>query len=177
MMLMREVILTADYLTQTEAKRMSKDLIGECAPEFILKDDEGNVFDSKSLDGSWRILFFYAKDGSPTCKRGCLTFKEQYELFVSAGCKVVGIGEGTSESHAKFKKEIGGLPFPLLADPGREVAKKFLVPMHLGIFPAKSSFLIGPDNRIHHIYDWLFRPRRHVARILKSLSSVTGGTN
>ena len=72
---------------------------------------------------------------------------------------------------------MGGLPFPLLADPERVVANKFLVPVHLGMFPAKSSFLIGPDNRIHHVYDWLFRPRRHVARILKSLSSVTGGTD
>ena len=149
---MGEVILTADRLTQAEAKRVSSDLIGELAPEFSLMDDAGNVFDSSSLDGSWRILFFYAKNGSPTCKRGCLTFKEQHDLFVSAGCKVVGIGEGTSESHAKFKKELGGLP-------------------------AKSSFLIGPDNRIHHVYDWLFRPRRHVARILKSLSSVTGGSD
>ena len=177
MMYMKEVILTADKLTESEAKRMSKNLIGELAPDFTVKDDEGNVFDSKSLDGSWRILFFYAKHGSPTCKRGCLTFKEQYDLFVSAGCQVVGIGEGTSESHAKFKKEIGGLPFPLLADSEREVAGKYLVPVHLGMFPAKSSFLIGPDNRIHHVYDWLFRPRRHVAQILKSLSSVTGGSN
>ena len=176
-MQMGEVILTADRLTQAEAKRVSKDLIGELAPEFTLTDDAGNDFQSSSLDGSWRILFFYAKDGSPTCKRGCLTFKEQHDLFVSAGCQVIGIGEGTSESHAKFKKELGGLPFPLLADPDRAVADKFLVPVHLGMFPAKSSFLIGPDNRIHHVYDWLFRPRRHVARILKSLSSVTGGSD
>ena len=113
-MQMGEVILTAERLTQTEAKRVSKDLIGELAPEFTLTDDAGNVFDSKSLNDSWRILFFYAKDGSPTCKRGCLTFKEQHDLFVSAGCKVVGIGEGTSESHAKFKKEIEGCRFHFL---------------------------------------------------------------
>ena len=79
---MGEVILTADRLTQAEAKRVSKDLIGELAPEFTLTDDTGNEFQSSSLDGSWRILFFYAKDGSPTCKRGCLTFKEQHDLFV-----------------------------------------------------------------------------------------------
>ena len=159
---MAEVILTADRLTHAEAKRVSKDLIGEIAPDFSLIDDAGDVFDSKTLDGSWRILFFYAKDGSPTCKRGCLTFKEQYDLFVSAGCQVVGIGQGTSESHAKFKKELGGLPFPLLADPDRAVANKFLVPVHLGMFPAKSSFLIGPDNRIHHVYDWLFLSLIHI---------------
>ena len=155
---------------------MANQLSGKTAPEFTLPSSSGEAFSLSDFDGKWKVVFFYAKDGSPTCKRGCLTFKEQHDLFISAGCKVVGIGEGTSESHAKFKKELGGLPFPLLADPDRAVADKFLVPVHLGMFPAKSSFLIGPDNRIHHVYDWLFRPRRHVARILKSLSSVTGGS-
>ena len=172
---MPEVILTADRLTTKEAKKMSKDLIGETAPEFVLLDDEGNEFDSRTLNGEWRILFFYAKDGSHTCKRGCLTFKEQHDLLASAGCKVVGVGEGTVDSHSKFKKSLGGLPFPLLSDQDRAVANQFLVPVHLGMFPAKSSFLIGPDNKIKHVYDWLFRPRRHVARILKHLSPVTGG--
>ena len=105
---MAEVILTADRVTLNEAKKVSKDLIGEIAPEFLLMDDEGNEFDSRTLNGVWRILFFYAKDGSPTCKRGCLTFKEQHDLFASAGCKVVGIGEGTVDSHSKFKKSLGG---------------------------------------------------------------------
>jgi len=53
------------------------------------------------------------------------------------------------------------------------VAESFKVPVHLGAFPAKSSFVIGPDNTIHHVYDWLFRPRQHVANILSALSSVT----
>ena len=172
---MAEVILTADRVTLNEAKKVSKDLIGEIAPEFLLMDDEGNQFYSLTLNGYCRFIFFYAKDGSPTCKRGCLTFKEQHDLFASAGCKVVGIGEGTVDSHSKFKKSLGGLPFPLLSDQDRAVANQFLVPVHLGMFPAKSSFLIGPDNRIRHVYDWLFRPRRHVARILKHLSPVTGG--
>ena len=35
---MGEVILTADRLTHAEAKRVSKDLIGEIAPEFMLND-------------------------------------------------------------------------------------------------------------------------------------------
>ena len=59
----------------------------------MLLDDNGQAFSSKNLDGAWRIIFFYAKDGSPTCKRGCLTFKEQYDLFESAGCKIVGISK------------------------------------------------------------------------------------
>ena len=154
---------------------MANQLSGKTAPEFTLPSSSGEAFSLSDFDGKWKVVFFYAKDGSPTCKRGCLTFKEQHDLFASAGCKVVGVGEGTVDSHSKFKKSLGGLPLPLLSDQDRAVANQFLVPVHLGMFPAKSSFLIGPDNKIKHVYDWLFRPRRHVARILKHLSPVTGG--
>jgi peroxiredoxin Q/BCP len=153
---------------------MKTNLVGQKAPDFMLQDDQGEVFDSTTLHGTWRIIFFYSRHGSPTCKRGCLTFKEQHDLFASAGCSVVGVGPGSVEGLASFKATLGDLPFPLLADPDRVVGQQFNVPMHVGQFPAKSSFLIGPDNTIRYVYDWLFRPRRHVARILADISSVTG---
>lgn len=149
-------------------------LVGQPAPSFTLEMEGGEVFDSASLDGTWRVVFFYSRHNSPTCKRGCLTFKEQHDLFTSAGCSIVGIGPGTVEEQAKFREVLGDLPFPLLADPERTVGQKFNVPMHLGQFPAKSSFLIGPDNTVRYVYDWLFRPRRHVAKILADISVVRG---
>lgn len=152
----------------------SANLVGQPAPSFTLEMEGGEVFDSASLDGTWRVVFFYSRHNSPTCKRGCLTFKEQHDLFTSVGCSIVGIGPGTVEEQAKFREVLGDLPFPLLADPERTVGLKFNVPMHLGQFPAKSSFLIGPDNTVRYVYDWLFRPRRHVAKILADISVVRG---
>jgi len=55
------------------------------------------------------------------------------------------------------------------------VGKSYNIPLHLGQFPTKSSFVIGPDNKVHYVYDWLFRPRRHVAKILGDISKVQGG--
>ena len=153
---------------------MRTNIVGQDAPRFSLENEHGEVFDSASLDGTWRIVFFYSRNNSPTCKRGCLTFKEQHDLFASVGCSIVGIGPGTTEELAGFKNTLGDLPFPLLADPERVVGKMFNVPVHLGQFPAKSSFLIGPDNTIQYVYDWLSRPRRHVAKILADISQVRG---
>lgn len=149
-------------------------VIGQKSPDFMLLDDNGQTFSSKNLDGAWRIIFFYARDGSPTCKRGCLTFKEQYDLFESAGCKIVGISKDSVEQHKEFKKELGGLPFPLLSDINGEVSSLFGVSKLLGTFPTKSSFLVNPDNQIVYVYDWLFRPRKHVAQILSKLSLEVG---
>ena len=149
-------------------------MIGTKAPEFSLDSSEGTKFSSSDMTGSWYVLFFYAKDGSPTCKRGCLSFKEQYNLFKSLEppVEIVGISQDTAEDHKKFKEELE-LPFALLSDEDRKVADSFGVPVHLGRFPAKSSFVIDPEGIIRHVYDWQFRPRHHVAKILDSLSSIT----
>ena len=147
-------------------------MVGSKAPDFTLETSEGVEFSLSELDGQWKVLFFYAKDGSPTCKRGCLSFKDQYDLFRSLEppVQIVGISQNSVSEHREFKEELQ-LPFTLLSDPDRKVAESFKVPVHLGAFPAKSSFVIGPDNTIHHVYDWLFRPRQHVANILSALSS------
>ena len=151
-------------------------LLGSKAPDFNLKTSEGKEFAFSSLDGQWKILFFYAEDGSPVCKRGCLSFKDHYNLFrtLEPPVEVIGISRDSVEQHRQFKEELD-LPFVLLSDPDRKVATSFGVPLHLGSFPAKSSFLIGPDNTVHHVYDWHFRPRKHVATILDTVSNMNRG--
>ena len=155
---------------------MSKQLIGQTAPNFTLQSSTGESISLADYDDKWKVLFFYAKDGSPTCKRGCLTFKQQYDLFQSLTppVEIIGISQDSLEDHRRFKTELE-LPFSLLSDPEREVADAYGVPVHLGLFPAKSSFLIGPDRSVHYCYDWLFRPRRHVARILDAFSELSSG--
>ena len=144
-------------------------MIGQKAPDFSLQTSDGEEFNFSDLDGSWKVVFFYAKAGSPTCK-------QQYDLFRSLepSVEVIGISQDSVQQHREFKQELE-LPFILLSDSDRKVADMFKVQDHIGPFPAKSSFVIGPDNTIHHVYDWLFRPRRHVARILDSLSKITDG--
>ena len=155
---------------------MVSKLVGQLAPNFTLPSTTEETVSLADYDGKWKVLFFYAKDGSPTCKRGCLTFKEQYDLFQSLTppVEIIGISQDSLEDHRRFKLE-NALPFSLLSDPGRAVADAYGVPIHLGRFPAKSSFLIGPDRTVHYCYDWLFRPRRHVARILDAFSVLSSG--
>ena len=98
--------------------------------------------------------------------------QEQYDLFKSSGCSIVGIGPGSYEKLKDFKSALGDLPFPLLADVDRAVGESYNIPMHLG--PHKSSFVIGPDNKVQYVYDF-FRPRRHVAKILAEISNASGG--
>ncbi len=155
---------------------MGSQLVGQKAPNFTLMSTTEEAVSLKDYDGKWKVLFFYAKDGSPTCKRGCLTFKQQYDLCQSLTppVEIIGISQDSLEDHRRFKSELD-LPFSLLSDSDREVADAYGVQVHLGVFPTKSSFLIGPDRTVHYCYDWLFRPRRHVAKILDTLSKLSSG--
>ena len=76
-------------------------LVGTIAPEFSGLTSEGDEFNLSDLDGRWKVLFFYAKDGSPTCKRGCLSFKEQYNIFNSLEppAEIIGISQNTVDEH------------------------------------------------------------------------------
>ena len=125
------------------------------------------MFDSTSLHGQWRV-YSSTENNSPTCKRGCLTFKEQYELFKSSGC-IVGVGPGSYEKLKDFKSTIGDLPFPLLADVDRSVGESYNIPLPRTV-PIKILICNRPDNKVRYVYDWLFRPRRHVAKILADIS-------
>ena len=147
--------------------------IGEVVPEFELETSEGDMFRLSDLEGQWKVVFFFAKSGSPTCKRGCLSFKEQYELFQSLepSVEVIGISQDTVQQHKKFKKELD-LPFPFFRS-GKKCGGEIRVPPP-GLVSSKSSFVIGPDNTVHHVYDWLFRPRKHVAQIISALSGDGG---
>tara|TARA_B110000116_G_scaffold39450_1_gene31734 strand:- start:1301 stop:1780 length:480 start_codon:yes stop_codon:yes gene_type:complete len=153
---------------------MGNSLIGQKAPDFTLPKSDGGSLSLSDLDGQWKVIFFYARDGSPACKRGCLTFKEQYDLFQSLTppVQIIGISQDSVKEHEMFKNKLD-LPFDILSDQGLAVTRSYGVPVFLGKFPALSSFVIGPDRTIHHCYDWLFRPRKHVAKILNSLSQIS----
>lgn len=148
-------------------------MVGSPAPDFTLTANDGSSVSLADHKGQWLILFFYARDASPVCKRGCYTFAEQYHLFQSAGAAILGISEDDADTHADFAKEIG-IPYPLLADTDNTVREQYQVPAHLGRFPSKSTFLVDPDGIVRHVYDWLFRPRRHVVTVLNTLQRELG---
>lgn len=61
------------------------------------------------------IIYFYPKDNTTGCTAEALSLKENYETFLKMGYQIIGVNNGTVESHKKFAEK-QGLPFPLVAD-------------------------------------------------------------
>lgn len=86
---------------------------------------------------------------------------------------VLGISPDTPKSQLKFKEK-EDLPYTLLADDKKEVAKKFDVLKEKNMYGKKvmgverSTFVIGPDGKIEKIYSKVKAPG-HAGKVLEEL--------
>ena len=89
--------------------------VGQPAPAFKLKDQDGKVHDLADYKGKWVALYFYPKDDTPGCTTQACGFRDNIFAFSKEGAVIVGISVDDVASHKEFAEK-HGLPFALLAD-------------------------------------------------------------
>jgi peroxiredoxin Q/BCP len=97
--------------------------VGDQAPDFELDGTEGR-FRLSDHRGERVVLLFYPGDFTPVCTKQFCSYAERAEDMSSLEATVVGISAQDVDSHTKFVNK-NGIPVPLLADPGNEVAKSY----------------------------------------------------
>lgn len=91
---------------------------------------------------------------------------------------MVGISKDTVSSHRRFRDKLG-LPFPILADPGREVLGLYGVLREKTMYGKKvqgtdrSTFLIDREGIIRTVWRGV-RVDGHAAEVLGALREMTG---
>lgn len=151
---------------------------GEKAPSFTLRgiDAMGQERDFSLGDlmgQNGLVVYFYPKDDTPGCTNEATQFKDSYEEFKRLGIGVVGISPDPIASHIRFQKK-HGLPFPLLSDVDKQIArawgafgeKKRFGKVSEGII--RSSFLLDPDGTVRRVWRNV-KVEGHVAQILKAI--------
>jgi peroxiredoxin Q/BCP len=121
---------------------------GTKAPEFVLPDDQGNETSLADLlkDGPL-ILYFYPADFTPGCTREACSIRDMHADLQAAGLRVAGVSPQDSESHARFRDQ-HALPFLLLSDTDKAVAKAYDVDGLFGVGVRRATFLISQDGII-----------------------------
>lgn len=153
---------------------MSKSLqIGDKCPNFTLKDQHGNTWNSDEAIGDKNlVIYFYPKDDSMGCTKQACSFRDAYEEFLSTGADVIGISSDNEESHKSFA-ENHNLPFILLADPDKKVRKAFGVPTNLlGLIPGRVTYVIDKDGIIRGVFNSLMNFDQHVPEAMKILKEL-----
>tara|TARA_S200000501_G_scaffold260029_1_gene244034 strand:+ start:1790 stop:2239 length:450 start_codon:yes stop_codon:yes gene_type:complete len=146
--------------------------VGDSIPEFKLKDQSGNLFDSQSIIGKKPcVIYFYPKDFTPGCTLESCGFRDRYEEFVEKGVIVIGISSDSVTRHRKFSDFLA-LPFSLLSDPCQIVQKKFGLKAYLfGILSQRITFVINKEGVLVRIYKNNLA-KGHIEASLKAIISL-----
>jgi thioredoxin-dependent peroxiredoxin len=97
--------------------------VGEAAPEFELDGTDGR-FRLSDHRGERVVILFYPGDETMVCTRQFCSYRDRSDEMTGLGATVVGISGQDVDSHNAFS-EHHGLTVPLLADPGKDVAKLY----------------------------------------------------
>ncbi|MFM7406892.1 MAG: peroxiredoxin [Cuspidothrix sp.] len=147
--------------------------VGDTAPNFNLPDQIGkNVSLSDFRSQKSVVLYFYPKDDTPGCTVESCAFRDEYEVFKSAGAEVIGVSGDSSESHKKFASK-HNLPFILLSDQGDKVRKQYGATTAFGFIPGRVTYVIDQNGIVQYVFDSMLNFKGHVEEALKTLQALT----
>ena len=145
--------------------------VGDKAPSFSAKDENGNTINSSDYNGKKWVIYFYPKDQTPGCIAQACNIRDNYSILLSKDIQIIGVSADNQKSHLNFieKQQI---PFPLIADEDLSVIKafgvwgekKFMGKIYDGIH--RTTFLINEEGIIVGIIDKP-KTKAHVEEILE----------
>ena len=122
---------------------------GDKAPEFTLRDENGDERSLSSYAGKKVALYFYPKNDTPGCTEQACSLRDGFKQLGSKGIVVLGVSYGSPASNKKFKEK-HSLPFILLSDSKKKVARAYgaTVWYSFGFFPRRVTILIDEKGYI-----------------------------
>ena len=98
--------------------------INSPAPEFTLKDGNGEEWRLSDHRGKVVVLLFYPGDETPVCTRQMCSLRDRWDDYLATGAEVVGISSDSVESHKNFAAH-HSLPLRLLSDSDGAVSRLY----------------------------------------------------
>lgn len=153
--------VTAALVALFAAPAWAEVKVGDPAPDFTLKDQEGKEVKLSSFAGKKNVLLaFYPKDHSAGCKTEMKTLVREWRKIQGLDFVTLGISVDTVESHKDFAASLG-IAFPLLSDPDLAAAKLYDVaaPGADGGYAMRSAFVVDKDGKVRWLERSLKAPR------------------
>jgi len=122
------------------------------APDFTLKDSDGNEYTLSDYRGeSPVVVYFYPKAGTSGCTKQACGIRDDWSKFQTTNIQVFGI---STDSPAEIKKFIAdyNLNFPLLSDQDKEASKAYGVLKESGT-DKRVTFIVDKEGKIARIIE------------------------
>jgi peroxiredoxin Q/BCP len=132
--------------------------VGKPVPDVSLVSDKGETVSLADFkDKQAVVLYFYPKDDTRGCTKEACSFRDLSADFAEKGAVILGVSPDDTESHVNFRDKFS-LPFPLLSDPGGEVAQRFGIwieknrdgDTYMGV--ERTTIVIGKDGNVKKLF-------------------------
>ena len=148
--------------------------IGQKAPDFEGIGANGESIKLSDFTGNKLILYFYPKDNTPGCTAESCDLRDNYQMWLDKGYKVIGVSPDSEKSHQKFISKFE-LPFPLIADVDKKIIKDYGAwgPKKLygreyeGLL--RTTFVINENGTVEQIFTKV-KTKEHTRQILDAIA-------
>lgn len=128
---------------------------GEPAPDFTLRNQDGEKVSLSDFRGRKLLLVFYPMDFSPVCSDQLSIYQEVKPEIEAKGVEMVGISVDHGFAHKAFQEKLG-IDTQLLADfePKGEVARAYGAYVEKRGHANRSLVLVDEEGRV----EWSYEP-------------------
>jgi len=159
--------------------------LGDVFPNFEADTTEGKIKFHDWLGDSWGILFSHPADYTPVCTTELGRVLQLVPEFEKRGVKLIAVSCDSVDDHKGWSKDVqdyvsteGKFPYPIIADPDREMA------VQLGMIDpdektaaglpltARAVFIVGPDKKLKLSLLYPATTGRNFTEILRVVDSL-----
>lgn len=160
--------------------------LGDVVPDFEADSTHGPLKWHEYIDGSWAILFSHPADYTPVCTTELGTVASLLPEFEKRGVKVAALSCNDAESHKGWVSDIEAttwcsgakVGYPIIADPGRDVAVTYQMvdpeEKNAAGLPmtCRAVFIIGPDKKLKLSLLYPATTGRNFTEVLRVIDSL-----
>jgi peroxiredoxin len=165
-------------------------LEGEAIPRLSLPSTAGEAIEVAAAARDTLVLYCYPRTGRPgeplpvgwdeiPGARGCTpqscAFRDHYAELERLGANVLGLSAQPLADQVEFAERVG-LPYPILSDPGLELARTLRLPTFevAGMRLYRRLTLIARAGTIVKVFYPVFPPDRNAGDVVAWLSGAPG---
>jgi peroxiredoxin (alkyl hydroperoxide reductase subunit C) len=165
-------------MAEVRKEEMGFPALGQKAPDFEALTTQGTLRLS-DFKGTWLILFSHPADFTPVCTTEFIAFSKIYDELKKRNVELLGLSVDSVSSHIAWirncEQKMGvKIPFPIIADLNKEVAKKY------GMIHAEQSktetvrcvFVIDPESKIRAMLYYPLTTGRNMNEIVRLIDAL-----
>ena len=152
-------------------------LLNKPAPNFTLKNQNGQHVSLENIKGKYVHLYNYPNDMTHGCTKEACGFRDLHAELKELGVVILGVSADSVDRHKKFEEK-ERLNFDLLSDPEKKTISDYDVLKEKSMFGKKymgiqrDSFLIDPNGVVVKHYKKV-KAAEHPSKVLKDVQSLS----